>query len=77
VAALPEIAAYAVIQGPKQWREHYEALDPRPLADRLFLDGFEVDAELGVSACFDFGDLDTIVVVLDEDSRGQAVELRP
>ncbi|MFD9409787.1 hypothetical protein ACFWBN_22615 [Streptomyces sp. NPDC059989] len=77
LAVLPEIAAYAVAQGPRPWRDYYEGLGGQPLVDRLFLEGFEVDAELGVSVCFDFGDLERIVVALDASGRGQGVELRP
>ncbi|MBM9510400.1 hypothetical protein [Actinacidiphila acididurans] len=77
LAALPEIVAYAVAHGPRRWRDHYERADPQPLADRLFLEGFGVDAELNLSVWFDFGDLDMIVVALDAYGRGQAVELRP
>jgi hypothetical protein len=43
----------------------------------LFLDGFEVSQALDVAACFDFGDLDMLIVKVDSSSRGMSVELRP
>lgn len=77
LANLAAIRAYGVEHGPADWRAHYEPLDDRPLVERLFLDGFEVNDALDVTACFDFEDLDTLIVHLDLDGHGRAVRLRP
>ncbi|MFE9132283.1 hypothetical protein ACFYOF_43935 [Streptomyces sp. NPDC007148] len=74
---LSEIRSYAVSHGPKPWRDHYGALDESPLADRLFLECFEVDAALNVTVWFDFGGLEMIAVVLDASGRGRVAELHP
>jgi hypothetical protein len=76
LANLAAIRAYGVEHGPADWREYCEPLDERPLVERLFLDGFEVKQDLDVTACFDFGDLDTLIVHLDPDGHGRAVALR-
>jgi hypothetical protein len=79
-AALENLAAirtYGVEHGPADWRAHYEPLDERPLVEPLFLNGFEVDDALNVVACFDFEDLDALIVHLDPDGTGSSVALRP
>jgi hypothetical protein len=72
---LAEIRAYGVEHGPSEWRDHFEPLGDQPLAERLFLDGFEVNQALDINACFDYEDLGTLVVHIDPAGRGRAVEL--
>jgi hypothetical protein len=42
----------------------------------LFLDGLEIDPDHRVSVVFDFGDLDSLVVRLDDQARTESVYLR-
>jgi hypothetical protein len=74
---LPEIKTYGVDNGPSDWREYYEPRGMRPLVERLFLEGFEVNHTLDLTVTFDFEDLDMLLVHLDEHGKGRAVEVRP
>ena len=56
---------------------HYEAEAGPELPDRLFLDSIEVTWTLHVSLAFDFGDLDMLLVRLDQWGKGEEVVLRP
>jgi hypothetical protein len=73
---LAAIKSFGIDHSPSDWREYLEAQDRRPLVERLFLDGFEVDQTLGVSACFDYEDLGTLIVRVDPVGQGLTVELR-
>ncbi len=77
LANLDEIKRFGVEHAPADWRGYYEAPGTTPLVERLFLDGFEVSYALEVAVCFDFGDLDTLVVRVDATGCGMSVELRP
>lgn len=77
LANLDQIQQFAVDHAPADWRRYYQAQGATPLIERLFLDGFEVSQALDVAACFDFGDLDMLIVKVDSSSRGISVELRP
>jgi hypothetical protein len=50
-------------------------LGPDTPIDRLFLEGFEVTADLVTVVSFDYGDLDMIVVRLDARGAPLSVEL--
>jgi len=73
---LASIRRYAVHHAPTDWTDHYAAQPGGPLIDRLFLDGIEVDPHLRASVVFDFGDLDTLVVQLNDQGRGHRVYVR-
>lgn len=75
LTALP-IRRYAVECAPQGWADYYAAQPGGPLIDRLFLDGIEVDRQLRVSVVFDFGDLDSLVVQLNDQGHGAGVYLR-
>ena len=74
---LPSIQRYAVHHAPPSWADYYAAQPGGPLIDRLFLDGIEVDRRLRVSVIFDFGDLDSLVVQLNDQGHGDGVLVRP
>jgi len=74
---LPSIQRYAVDKAPRDWADYYAAQPGGPLIDRLFLEGIEVDRRLCVSVIFDFGDLDQLVVQLNDQGHGDGVFLRP
>jgi len=74
---LPSIQRYAVDKAPRDWADYYAAQPGGPLIDRLFLEGIEVDRRLCVSVIFDFGDLDQLVVQLNDHGHGDSVFLRP
>lgn len=74
---LPLIQRYAVLHAPREWADHNEAQPGGSLIDRLFLDGIEVDERLRVSVIFDFGDLDSLVVQLDDQGHAASVIVRP
>jgi hypothetical protein len=76
LATLPAIRRYAIDHAPQNWVAYYSAQPGRSLIDRLFLDGLEVDRQLRVTVVFDFGDLDSLVVVLDDRGSGSEVFLR-
>jgi hypothetical protein len=76
LAGLHSIKRYAVDHAPAGWAAQC-AHEPRALTDVLFLDGLEADLHGRVSLVFDFGDLDQLVVRLDEQGQGTAVYLRP
>ncbi|HEU4543218.1 MAG TPA: hypothetical protein VFR23_18960 [Jiangellaceae bacterium] len=42
----------------------------------MFLDGLEIDPDQRVSLVFDFGDLDSLVVRLDDQARAESVYFR-
>jgi hypothetical protein len=73
---LSSIRRDAVAQAPAWWREHYSAESGGRLVDLLFLDGLEIDPDHRVSVVFDFGDLDSLVVRLDDQARTESVYLR-
>lgn len=73
---LPSIQRYAVHHAPPGWADYYAAQPGGPLIDRLFLDGIEVDPRLRVSVVFDFGDLDSLVVQLNDQGHGHRVFVR-
>jgi hypothetical protein len=73
---LSSIRRDAVAQAPVWWREHYSAESGGPLVDLLFLDGIEIDPDQRVSVVFDFGDLDQLVVRLDDQARAESAYLR-
>lgn len=75
LANLEAIKQHAVDQPPTGWLEFVRSLGPGTPLDRLFLDGFEVTADLVTAVLFDFGDLDTIVVRLDAQGTPLSVEL--
>lgn len=74
---LPELKRYAIDHAPPEWLRHYEAQPGPPLTNRLFLDAIEISPLLRVSLVFDFGDLDQLVVGLDDQEDGHQVCLRP
>jgi len=73
---LPELRHYAVDHAPPEWVRQGAAEPGPPLIERLFLDGIEVSPLLRVSLAFDFGDLDMLMVLLDDKEDGQQVSLR-
>lgn len=73
---LSSIRRDAVAQAPAWWLEHYSAESGGRLVDLLFLDGLEIDPDHRVSVVFDFGDLDSLVVRLDDQARTESVYLR-
>jgi hypothetical protein len=73
---LPELKHYAVDHAPPEWVRQCTADPGPPLIERLFLDGIEVSPLLRVSLAFDFGDLDMVMVLLDDQEDGQQVYLR-
>jgi hypothetical protein len=75
-AGLDSIKRYAVDHAPAGWAAQCTP-EPGVLTDLLFLDGLEADLDGRVSLVFDFGDLDQLVVQLDEQGQGTAVYLRP
>jgi hypothetical protein len=77
LTALPSIRRYAVDCAPQDWADYHTAQPGGPLIDRLFLDGIEVDRQLRVSVVFDFGDLDSLVVQLNDQGHGAGVYVRP
>lgn len=76
LANLDAIKQFGIEFAPAGWRDHYEPQTARPLIDRLFADGFEVDEELDVAVVFDFEDLDNLIVWIDANGRGTRVDLR-
>jgi hypothetical protein len=74
---LPELKRYAVDRAPPEWVRYCAAEPGPPLIERLFLDGIEVSPLLRVSLAFDFGDLDMLMVGLDDQGDGERVWLRP
>jgi hypothetical protein len=75
LGALDSIKRFVVEHAPKGWAAQF-APKSGSVADLLFLDGLEAEADGRVSLVFDFGDLDQLVVRLDESGQGQAVYLR-
>ena len=73
---LPDLKRYALDHAPSGWVQYYAAQPGLPLADRLFLEGFQVSRQLLISLAFDFGDLDLFVVRLDRAGNGEAVFLQ-
>jgi hypothetical protein len=74
---LPEHLQYAVDHAPAEWLRHVGTQPGPSLIQRLFLEGIEVSLLLCVSLAFDFGDLDMLMVRLDEQGHGDRVFLRP
>jgi len=62
---------------PRDGIEYYTTQSGGPLIDRPFLDGIEVDPQRRVSVIFDFGDLDQLVVQLNDQGHGDGVFVRP
>jgi hypothetical protein len=77
LADLALVQRYAVLHAPRELADFCQAQVGGSLTDLLFLDGIEVDHDLRVSAVFDFGDLDSLVVQLDEQGLPDRVFLRP
>jgi hypothetical protein len=77
LSALPLIKSFALQHAPAQWLEHYSSQAGPPVLERFFLDAFETDEHDVLSAVFDFGDLDQLIVELKSDGRGRRVFLRP
>jgi hypothetical protein len=74
---LPSIQRYGVHHAPQSWADYHAAQPGGPLIDRLFLDGIEVDRRLRSSVIFDFGELDSLVVQLNDQGHGDSVFVRP
>src|SRR5215207_1677756 len=74
---LPSIQRHAAQHAPPEWVDHYQAQPGGSLIDRLFLDGIEVDQRLRVSVIFDFGDLDPLVVHVNDQRHPARFILRP
>lgn len=70
LAALEQVKADALACVPAAWREHFEAAGPVALVQLLFVEGFWLDRGGAMRVAFDFGDLDLLVVQLDEHGRG-------
>lgn len=66
LADLPSIRRYAIRSAARDWLDH-----------DLFFEGVEIDPQGHVSVLFDVGDLDLLVVELDETGHGKHVVLRP
>ncbi len=73
---LPDLKCYACRHAPAEWLRSQTAQPGPRLIDRLFLDGLEVSSQMGLSLAFDFGDLDMLVLQLDQHGNGREVLLR-
>jgi hypothetical protein len=73
---LPDLKRYALDHAPPGWVRDCPAQPGPPLAGRLFLEGLQVSRQLLVSLDFDFGDLDLLIVRLDDEGNDEAVFLQ-
>jgi hypothetical protein len=69
LANLDSIKSFALTHAPSDLHYYYPEVAETPLRDRLFLEGFTVTTSADMEVSFDFGDLDTLVVQLDEQGR--------
>lgn len=75
LADLTGIKQQVIDQPPSGWLDHVRSLGLGAPRDCLFVEGFEVTADLVTVVSFDFGDLDMIVVSLDAQGAPISVEL--
>jgi hypothetical protein len=72
LTALPSIQRYAVDRAPEIGPTATRANRGGPLINRLFPKGIEIDRRLCVSVIFDLGDLDQLMMQLNDKGHAEA-----
>lgn len=73
---LPDLKCYACQHAPAEWLRSQTAQPGPRLIDRLFLDSLEVSSQMKLTVAFDYGDLDMLVLQLDQHGKAREVLLR-